>query len=225
MGADPDRTDGNGKRAIDIAAEAGRWALVSALDPDYALPQNVADDDDQDVPSDRAPLSLLREGLHEGRLEHIDKLVPLLSAGELGSLLGETDASLAPAAIDWLLANGADTETRAGLADNAMFALLARGPDALDGLKALLHRSVSPAGSGGLARFLGACVPGDQTARGLERFALELLERGADPHAASAASPKAGDPPLALAVRLGWMQLVERLTGCGADWKHATATA
>ncbi|MGN6151961.1 MAG: ankyrin repeat domain-containing protein, partial [Lysobacteraceae bacterium] len=70
---------------------------------------------------------------------------------------------------------------------------------------------VSPAGAGGLARFLAACVVADRGDRGLERFALDLLERGADPFAASAA----GDPPLALAVRLGWGTLIGRLIDLG----------
>jgi ankyrin repeat protein len=94
-----------------------------------------------------------------------------------------------------------------------MFALLSRGPTALPALQVLLRRGASPAGAGGLARFLGACAAGDQAARGLEQCALDLLERGADPFAASAA----GDPPLALAIRLGWLRLVERLIVAGVD--------
>src|SRR3546814_5589199 len=47
----------------------------------------------------------------------------------------------------------------------------------------------------------------------LERCALDLLDHGADPFASSAS----GDPPLALAVRLGWMRLLERLVDCGVD--------
>ena len=53
----------------------------------------------------------------------------------------------------------------------------------------------------GVARFLAACVRGDHGARGLEQLGLELLQRGADPFAASAE----GDPPLSLVVRLGWI--------------------
>ena len=101
---------------------------------------------------------------------------------------------------------GADADQREGLEDNAMFALLAQGPVAASAVQALLRRAVSPAGSGGLARFLAACVQSDHAGRGLEQLAMELLERGAD---AWAPSP-AGDPPLALAVRLGWLRVVER---------------
>ena len=55
--------------------------------------------------------------------------------------------------------------------------------DAVPALQALLRREVSPAGAGGLARFLAACAHGEQAGRALEQFALELLERGADPFA------------------------------------------
>ena len=213
LGADPELVDRNGKRAIDLAAEAGRWALVAALDPAYPLPARVADDAHAAAPPDRTPLSLLREGLREPPFDGLNSLVRLLSPQELGSLLVDPDVPSSAARIDWLLARGADAETRAGLADNAMFALLTRGPSALPALQALLRRGVSPAGSGGLARFLGACDAGDQAARGFEQCALDLLERGAD---AFGPAP-AGDPPLTLTVRLGWLRLAERLITQGVD--------
>ncbi|MEO6264195.1 MAG: ankyrin repeat domain-containing protein [Luteimonas sp.] len=213
LGADPELVDRDGKRAVDLAAEAGRWALVAALDPAYPLPSRVADDAQATTPPDRTPLSLLHEGLREPPFDNLDSLVRLLSAQELGSLLVDPDAPLSAARIDWLLARGADAEARAGLADTAMFALLARGPSGLPALQALLRRGVSPAGAGGLARFLGACAAGDQAARGYEHCALELLERGADPFGSS----PTGDPPLALSVRLGWLRLAERLVVHGVD--------
>jgi len=80
-------------------------------------------------------------------------------------------------------------------------------------LQVLLDRGVSPAGRGGLARLLAACAQHDQASRGLEQLALELLERGADPFAPS----PAGDPPLALAVRLGWLRLQHALLALGVD--------
>jgi len=207
LGADPDRIDREGKRAIEHAAQAGRWALVAALDPDYPLPAAVVEDAPAAPPTDRAPLALLRESLRAGRFEGLDNLVRLLPRAEFDGLLLDDDLPPSPQRIEWLLARGADPETRTGAADNVMFALLARGAPALPALQVLLRRAVSPAGAGGLARFLGACAAGDQAARGLEQCALELLERGADPFAPSAA----GDPPLALAIRLGWLRLVERL--------------
>src|SRR3546814_2174268 len=41
LGADANRADPAGKRAIDHAAAAGRWSLVAVLDPDYPLPSTV----------------------------------------------------------------------------------------------------------------------------------------------------------------------------------------
>ncbi len=211
LGVSAEHVDEDGKRAIDRAAEAGRWALVAALDRTYALPSSVSDAEDGDAPLlDRAPAALLRDGLNEGR-DDLDGLVQLLSPAELGAQLHDDDTAAAPDRIEWLLAQGADPEVRNGRGDTPLFGLLDRGAAALPALNALLARGVSPAGAGGLARFLGACVAGDPSGPGLEACALGLLERGADPFASS----PAGDPPLALAVRLGWPRLVERLLSTG----------
>lgn len=220
LGLDPEARDFEDKRAIDRAAEAGRWALVAALDRAYPLPSAVSDAADAaDAPlPDRAPAALLREGLHERRGAELGGLAQLLSPQELGALLhdnGTQDGRPAPGAeqIERLLQWGADPEVRDARGDTPLFALFGRGPNAMPALHALLRRGVSPAGSGGLARFLAACSAGEQAARGLEHFALELLERGADPFAPS----PAGDPPLALAVRLGWSRLVDRLLAIGVS--------
>jgi ankyrin repeat protein len=220
LGADPAHLDKAGKRAVDVAAEAGRWSLVSALDRNYALPASVRGDDAGDdaqgdtvaVP-DRPPAALLLEALESRELADLDPaLAQLLAADELAALLRSESALAWPAGLEWLLAHGADPDLRPTHGDSAVFMLLGR-PGALASLQALLRRSASPAGAGGLARFLGACAAGDHGARGFERTALELLERGADPYAAS----PAGDPPLAIAVRLGWMRLVQRLIACGVE--------
>lgn len=205
--------DSGGKRALDHAAAAGRWALVSMLDPAYPLPSSVADDAGELPPPDRAPLALLRDALREERYDGLDTLAKLVTPAELGGLLHDAEAPLSPLRIDWLLDHGADAEVLDDAGDSMMFALLARGPDAVPALQVLLARDVSPAGDGGLARFLDACACGEQAGRGLEQFALDLLDRGADPHAGS----QSGDPPLALAVRLGWMRLIERLVEAGVD--------
>ena len=212
LGVDAQGVDREGRRAIDHAAAAGRWALVSALDPAYPLPSSVTDGDDH-APTDRAPLAVLREQLREDRFEQLDALAQLVTPAELGGLLVDDDAPLSVPRIEWLLARGADADARDGDAGTAAMRLLAQGPAALPALHALLRAGASPAGAGGLARFLDACSRGEQAGRGLEQFALELVERGADPFAVA----PSGDPPLALAVRLGWMRLLERLVACGVD--------
>ena len=213
LGLDPLQADAGGRTAVDHAAAAGRWSLVALLDPGYALPASVRPDGaDVEVP-DRAPLVLLRDALRESRTDRVDALLGLVDARELGSLLEDDEVPLTAARIDWLMAHGADPDVRTGDADSAIFRLFGQGPAALDALQAMLRHNVSPAGAGGLARFLAACAHGDHAARSLEHLALELLERGADPFAAS---PE-GDPPLSLAVRLGWQPLLERLVATGVD--------
>jgi ankyrin repeat protein len=215
LGLDADARDFDDKRAIDRAAEAGRWALVAALDRAYPVPSAVSDAaETPDAPlPDRAPAALLREGLHERRGAELTGLAQLLSAAELGALLHDEAPAPGAEQVERLLRWGADPGVRDVQGDTPLFALLTRGPTALPALQALLRRGVSPAGSGGLARFLAACSASEQAARGLEYFALDLLERGADPFAAS----PAGDPPLALAVRLGWSRLVDRLLAIGVN--------
>lgn len=213
LGVDPDLADFQGKRAVDLAAEAGRWAIVSALDPGYALPSAVADRDEDDTPPDRAPLGLVRDGLHAGERDGLAALAKLCTPQELGSLLHDPGVGVAPASVAWLLLHGADAEVRDAQGDIPMFALLARGPEALAVLQVLLQRGLSPAGAGGLARFMASCSPSHVANAQAETFALGLLERGADAFGAS----RTGDAPLSLAVRLGWTRLLDRLLDLGVD--------
>ncbi|WP_133000281.1 ankyrin repeat domain-containing protein [Luteimonas arsenica] len=212
LGIDAAVADGEGKRPVDHAATGGRWAMVAALDPAHPLPASVLGGDSE-LPPDRPPLEVLREQLGEGRFDGLEPLAQLVTPAELGGLLLHGDTAPSPARIEWLLLNGADADAREAGGDTALMRLLGRGTDALPAIQALLRGGASPAGAGGLARFLDACVREDQAARGLEQFALELVERGADVFAPS----PAGDPPAALAVRLGWMRLLERLVADGVD--------
>jgi hypothetical protein len=210
LGADPAQADKQGKRPVDRAAEAGRWSLVAALDAGYRLPAALREDDDAPLP-DRTPLALLREGLQAGRRD-LDDVAALLAPGDLGVLLHDDAIVADPANAEWLLARGADPYVRDGQGQTALFMLLGRGPAALPTLRRLLDAGVSPAGRGGLARFLATCIGSDAAA---SRMALELLDRGADPFGPS----RGGDPAITLAVRLGWLPLIERLlqAGVGLD--------
>ncbi len=209
LGVDPAQADREGKRPLDRAAEAGRWSLVAALDAGYRLPAVMREDDDAPMP-DRAPIALLREGLHEGR-GGLDPLARLLTPGDLGLLLHDEAVTADARRVDWLLARGADPYVRDGQGQTALFGMLARAAAARPALRRLLDAGVTPAGRGGLARFMGACVTASEPAQ--EALALELLDRGADPFGPS----RAGDPPLSLAVRLGWLWLLERLLQAGVD--------
>lgn len=224
LGADAGATDADGRRAVDLAAEAGRWALVAVLDPDFPLPGRVLDDArdhaEGDSPAalpDRSPQSLLHEALGEDRFDaELAGIAKLLDAAELGRLLLDPAMLAEPRRLAWLLAHGADPAVRDGNGDGVLFAQLRRGPVALPQLRQLLDHGQSPAGRGGLAAYLAAACDG--TGAGFDRhaaetLALELLQAGADPFAAS----DHGDPPLALAVRLGWQQLADALIQRGVD--------
>lgn len=221
LGADAQQADADGQRPVDLAAEAGRWSLVAALDPDYPLPGRVQDDareaDGERPLPDRSPQSLLHEALGEDRYEGLATIARLLTPAEKGRLLLDPALLAKPQRLQWLLAHGADAEVRDGDGDTLIFAQLRRGPAALPQLRILLAHAVSPAGRGGLAAFLAAAVEAHGGAArrddAAEQLALDLLWTGADAFATSAA----GDTPLALATRLGWDRLSSELIARGAD--------
>ena len=222
LGVDPEQRDTDGKRALDHAAEAGRWSLVAVLDPER-VPASARDREaDADTHAraplhDRPPSALLREALEAGDdgpgMQELDALAALLSPRERGGLLHDDEAAASPARVRWLLASGADADVRNAHGDTPIHAWLDRGANGAAGVLALLDAGVSPAGASGLARFLAAATVSTHAARTLEPLALRLLDHGADPFARS----RAGDPPLALAVRLGWLQLIQRLIDAGVD--------
>jgi ankyrin repeat protein len=94
-----------------------------------------------------------------------------------------------------------------------LFQLLDRGGARQLAVQRLLERGVAVGGRGGLARFLVACQSGEHTSHGAQHTALALLERGAD----GFGSAPGQDPPLVLAIRLGWQRLVEALLAQGVD--------
>ena len=98
-------------------------------------------------------------------------------------------------------------------ADTLFFRLLDQGGPAAAALTVLLDQGATPAGAGGLARWLEACLAGEHTARGNQRLALLLLERGADPFGCA----RSGEAPLLLAVRLAWPRLAQALLSMGVD--------
>ena len=215
MGVNPEQRDLEGRRALDYALESGRWPQVSVLDPDYALPANVAESL-ADGHFEKAPRELLREALIARRPESAEAMLRLgVGPGPeaLTSLLLEFADDDDLGAFDWLCRHGASADLRLDAADSVLFVLLDRGGRALPVLQRLFEQGQPVGGCGGLARFLAACASGENISRGHEQLALALLERGADSFGALAS----GDPPLVLAIRLGWLRLAEAMLAAGVD--------
>jgi len=210
MGVDPHLKSQDGRRALDHALAAGRWRLVVELDPLYPLPESIAEDLAAG-PTERSPADLLRDALVARRFEQAESMLRLgdaaaLTTAQLREFTLEADLDV----FSWLLAHGADADRRERGADSLIFELLDRGGSGTGALQHLLDHAISPAGAGGLTRYLHACMLSEASARSKEQLALNLIERGADPFASTA-----GTPALHFAVRLGWQRLAERLLAMG----------
>ena len=214
LGVDPRRPGEDGRRAIDIAIEHGRWPQVSVLDPDYVLPAHVAEDLAEGEPG-RTPRQLLRDALAAGDFAAAQAVMDLgaLGAEALAELLHEASQSEDLRAFDWLLGHGASAERALAGGESVLERLLDAGGARPAPLQRLLDRGQGVGGRGLLARLLNACLQGEHVSRGAEQLALALLERGADGFAAAAGQ----DPPLATAIRLGWQRLVDALLAQGVD--------
>ncbi len=214
LGVNPEQRDQDGRRPLEHALGAGRWPLVAVLDPSYPLPASVAEGLSEGH-FEKTPRELLREALLAGRHESA-LAMRRLGAGPdddgLAALLLEFAGDGDLVHFNWLLEHGASADVRVDGEDSVLFHLLGRGGHASGALLRLLERGQPVGGRGGLARWLHACRAGEHTTRGHEQLALALFERGAD---AFGGAPL--DPPLGLAIHLGWLRLAEALLVAGAD--------
>ncbi len=218
-GLDTERVDAHGVGAVQRAVAAGRWALVGAIDPNYPLPHVVEGGNDvADVA--RPPMQLLAEALAAGDRQAIARSAALLSAEERGRALVEA-ASVDPARLALLLPHRPALDVRGPEGDGAVFVLLGKAgqPEARAMLRELLAAGASPAGAGGLARYLAASLAARVPEAEGQPLALELMQRGADTFAAQAS----GESPLLLALRQGWTPLANELLDRGADPNQADA--
>ena len=214
LGVSPEQRDGDGRRALEHALGSGRWPLVAVLDPSYPLPASVAEGLAEGH-FEKTPRELLREALLADRRESAEAMLRLGAGPDergLSSLLLEFAGEGDGVGFDWLLRHGASADRIIDGDDSVVFHLLGRGGHAAGALHRLLERGQAVGGAGGLARWLQACMDAEHTSRGHEQLALMLLERGAD---AFGGAPS--DPPLGLAIRLGWLRLAEALLAAGAD--------
>ncbi|HLS84017.1 MAG TPA: ankyrin repeat domain-containing protein [Arenimonas sp.] len=214
LGVDPEQRDQAGRRALEVALGNGRWPQVAVLDPAYPLPASVAEGLAEGH-FETSPRELLREALQAGRLESAEAMLRL-GAGPEGPALAGLLLELASEGdlphVTWLLRHGACADALLEDGDSVLFHLLDRGGLALPVLVHLLEAAQPVAGRGGLARWLRACLAGEHVSRSHEQLAMSLLERGAD-----AFGGEDGDPPLVLAIRLGWLSLAEALLAGGVD--------
>jgi len=211
LGVDPQQPAHDGRRAIDHAVAAGRWAHVALLDPGYVLPACLAEDDEE--LREAAPVVRLRLALERGSLASARDLLPMAIAtpAELAALLLDLAPRLQYGSAR-VLADALDADAVSPDGGLLIWQLLALGPVADGTLLALLERAALPVGRGSLARYLDAALLHAGPAPRARQLALALLERGADPFA-----PDAGGPPLHLALRLGWHDLVDTLLARGVD--------
>ncbi|MCX7557120.1 ankyrin repeat domain-containing protein [Xanthomonadaceae bacterium JHOS43] len=212
LGVDPQQAAADGRRAIDHAVAAGRWAHVALLDPGYVLPACLTENDEelQDAP----PLMRLRLALDRESFSTARQLLPIAigSQDELAALYLDLAPRLGRGAANVLAANldshATDTE-----GSPIIWHLLALGPGAHPALWAMLERGAAPVGRGSLARYLNAALLHADTRADAQQVALALLERGADPFTADAD----GSPPLLQALRLKWPLLLDALLARGVD--------
>lgn len=218
MGARPDQPCASGQTALELARTAQRWDLVGRMDPDHPLPAAV--DDSAGAATASADASLervelaerLTRALRRGRPDLLPALLRELAPPaellcELFQSLGASQPRAALALLASALPPSGEHSREAQLALALKRAAVA--PQALD---ALLELGTLPVGRGGMARYLRACLDARLPAGADEQRALRLLESGAD-----AFGGEEGDPPLLLAVQLGWSTLVGALLSCGAD--------
>ena len=215
LGVDAQQADNAGKRALEHALERGRWPQVAVLDPDYALPASVSEGLAEEH-YEKSPRALLREALLARRADSAAALLRLGVGGDpdaLAELLLEFAGEDDHWRTDWLLRHGARADHAPAGGHSALAILLGSGGRSALALQHLLEAGQPVGGCGGLAAYLAGCAAGDYTASRHEQLALALLERGADAFGAA----EGGEPPLAQAVRLGWMRLAEALLVSGVD--------
>jgi ankyrin repeat protein len=224
MGAPANRACGSGQSALDVARAAQRWDLVARIDPDHPLPAAVDESPAPLADIDEAGRAELGErfarALRRGRPDLVPALVRELAPSP--DLLCELFESLGPSQPRAALAALAAALPATGPhgRESMLLPALDRAAVAPQALDALLELGGSPAAAGGLARYLRACLDARLKPGPDESRALRLLEAGADPFGGNE-----DDPPLLLAVQLGWPRLTRRLLDIGADPERSGRSA
>jgi ankyrin repeat protein len=214
-GAGRDAKTGDGKRAVDFAAAAGRWNIVALLAPDYPVPASVADAAVAGpVDSDAPPhlLDALRFG-HWNIVEKFEQTVRAWPAADLARLYLELADHEPPAPRTWLIDHGLQPQVLEDGGAGLLEALLTRLPQAASAAAEWHAQGASPSGSHGVVRVSATLASTISTRGTLEALASAMIERGAEIFAANGD----GRTPLAHAVAAGSGAIAQALLERGVD--------
>ena len=204
----------DGRRAIEFAAQAGRWNIVALLDPDFPLPANIAEvavarDDDVDF-----AVHLL-DALRFEHWQVADDCAEDFrdwTAPQRLALFRELAEHASPAPRHWLLAHGLQRDIQTAEADHTYAQLLERLP-ATTAAALEWHSAGAFPPRDAIALVAAALGTAAADRPRLERMAQEMVMRGADIFAVSAD----GRSPLALATAAGSIALTRELLERGVD--------
>ena len=211
MGASRGIAVGDGRRAVDFAATAGRWNIVALLDPNYPQPQNLAAGAPVSANDDSAEhlLDALRFG-HWNVVERFESRVRDWSPSDLAALFSDLISHDDPAPRRWLLTHGLAADTNVD--NQPLFArVLDQLPESLAAVRDLLD-AAAPTG-GNFVHAICAALPNSAHHAALEKLGLDLIERGADIFGPD----QSGATPLARVISAGSATLTRALLARGAD--------
>jgi len=187
IGVDPEARNVDGKRPVELAAQAGRWPLVLVLAPDWPVPEAVAVTAPEAQASELTAtategerLRLLNEALLHGRLPIAAELLALTPVIEPARL-----ADLLPSALERDQADAVALLLRHGLVltgtESPLLLAIGHNPLPLATIDTLLQAGAAPGGGVLLPLLIGAEAETDAARRAhVEAIALDMIERGAD---------------------------------------------
>jgi uncharacterized protein len=213
LGASSDIAAPDGRRAVDFAATAGRWSVVSVLDPNYVLPACVEENASATpIPGEDSPEHLL-DALRFGHWDIVEKFTERFgewTAAAHAKMFLELSGPDGAAPRRWLLNHRLIFDAPLEDGTTLFAAALARLPAALDAACDLFAIGASPAGCNP-AEPMSAANP-SQRDRACE-LSLAMIERGCEMFAADSE----GRTPLADAVAVGELKIVQALLARGVD--------
>jgi len=216
LGASRSLATPEGRRAADFAATAGRWNLVTLLDPDYVLPASVGEAvASVGAPEQALPTHLL-DALRFAHWNIVENFAPRLREwpmAQRAQLFVELSEHDDPRARCWLLAHGLDPNTQLENGDSLLARMLANLPATLAATRELLEAGAHAGGIGMLDPVFDAAALASAPRSALAAIASTMIQRGADVF-----SPDTKwQTPLARSAALGEVGLARDMLARGAD--------